>query len=78
MKASIAALIATSTASFAGDLVINFDDPNPGPKAGFEAAVEAFKAENPDINVLYVHQGGILGNETMLPRYLRKFEVQPA
>ncbi|ANO33042.1 1-aminocyclopropane-1-carboxylate deaminase [Vibrio breoganii] len=34
--------------------------------------------ENPDIKVLYVHQGGILGNETMLPRYLRKFDVQPA
>ncbi len=50
-KASLAALVATSTASFAGDLVINFDDPNPGPKAGFEAAVEAFKAAHPDINV---------------------------
>jgi len=31
-----------SGAAFAGDLVINFDDPNPAPKAGFEAAVEAF------------------------------------
>ncbi|MEP5760663.1 MAG: extracellular solute-binding protein [Litoreibacter sp.] len=51
MKASLAALIATSTAAFAGDLVINFDDPNPGPKAGFEAAVEAFKAAHPDVNV---------------------------
>lgn len=40
-----------SAAAMAGDLVINFDDPNPGPKAGFEAAVEAFKAANPDINV---------------------------
>ena len=40
-----------SGAAFAGDLVINFDDPNPAPKAGFEAAVEAFKAANPDINV---------------------------
>ncbi|MBX2826081.1 MAG: extracellular solute-binding protein [Gammaproteobacteria bacterium] len=40
-----------STTALAGDLVINFDDPNPGPKAGFEAAVEAFKAANPDINV---------------------------
>ena len=37
--------------AFAGDLVINFDDPNPAPKAGFEAAVEAFKAANPDVNV---------------------------
>ena len=39
------------TTALAGDLVINFDDPNPAPKAGFEAAVEAFKAANPDINV---------------------------
>ncbi|OBT13434.1 1-aminocyclopropane-1-carboxylate deaminase [Vibrio sp. UCD-FRSSP16_10] len=29
---------------------------------------------NPDVTVLYIHQGGILGNETMLPRYQRKFE----
>ena len=36
----------------AGDLVINFDDPNPAPKAGFEAAVEAFKAAHPDVNVI--------------------------
>ena len=50
-KASLAALITTSTAAFAGDLVINFDDPNPGPKAGFEAAVEAFKAAHPEVNV---------------------------
>ena len=40
-----------SSAALAGDLVINFDDPNPAPKAGFEAAVEAFKLANPDINV---------------------------
>ena len=40
-----------SSAALAGDLIINFDDPNPAPKAGFEAAVEAFKAANPDINV---------------------------
>jgi len=42
-----------SSAAMAGDLVINFDDPNPAPKAGFEAAVEAFKKANPDINVTY-------------------------
>ena len=40
-----------STATLAGDLVINFDDPNPAPKKAFEAAVEAFKAANPDVNV---------------------------
>jgi len=49
-----AAMIAAglvSTTALAGDLVINFDDPNPAPKEAFEAAVEAFKAANPDINV---------------------------
>ena len=40
-----------SSFSLAGDLVINFDDPNPGPKKGFEDAVAKFKAANPDINV---------------------------
>ncbi|CAM3946418.1 1-aminocyclopropane-1-carboxylate deaminase/D-cysteine desulfhydrase [Vibrio neonatus] len=30
--------------------------------------------EHPDICVLYIHQGGILGNETMLSRYQRKYE----
>ena len=47
---SVAAL-AVAAPAFASDLVINFDDLNPAPKAAFEAAVEAFKAENPDINV---------------------------
>ena len=47
----LAGLVMTGSA-FAGDLVINFDDPNPAPKAGFEAAVEAFKAAHPDVNVI--------------------------
>lgn len=47
---AVASALMACTA-FAGDLVINFDDPNPAPKAGFEAAVEAFKAANPDVNV---------------------------
>ena len=38
-------------ATFAGNLVINFDDLNPGPKQAFDEAVAAFQAENPDINV---------------------------
>jgi len=38
--------------ALAGDLRINFDDLNPGPKKGFEDMVEMFKAENPDINVI--------------------------
>ncbi len=49
IAAAIGSMI--STLALAGDLVINFDDPNPGPKAGFEAAVEAFKKAHPDVNV---------------------------
>ncbi|GAM75326.1 pyridoxal phosphate-dependent deaminase [Vibrio ishigakensis] len=30
-------------------------------------------ANNSGKELLYLHQGGILGNETMLPRYQRKF-----
>ena len=45
-----AALI--SAPALARDLVINYDDLNAAPKEAFEAAVEAFKAENPDINVI--------------------------
>ena len=54
MKTKLLALVA-GTAFAAGlqaaELVINFDDTNPAPKAGFEAAVDAFRAANPDINV---------------------------
>ncbi|GFE62958.1 ABC transporter substrate-binding protein [Litoreibacter roseus] len=55
LKASLAALVTSSmmtAAAFAADLVINFDDPNPGPKKGFEDAVAKFKEANPDINVI--------------------------
>ncbi|SFR00992.1 ABC transporter substrate-binding protein [Poseidonocella sedimentorum] len=54
-KAAVAALAISSClagAAAAGDLVINFDDLNPGPKQGFDDAVAQFKAENPDINVI--------------------------
>ena len=34
------------------DLVITFDDMNPGPKAAFENAIAKFQKENPDINVI--------------------------
>ncbi len=44
-----AALLATT--AYANDLVITFDDLNPDKKAAFEAAVDAFKKANPDINV---------------------------
>ena len=40
-----------ASVAFANDLVITYDDLNPAPKEAFEAAVEAFKAANPDINV---------------------------
>ena len=49
--AFVASMLLASTA-VAGDLVINFDDPNPAPKAGFEAAVAAFSKANPDVNVI--------------------------
>ncbi|MEL6818827.1 MAG: extracellular solute-binding protein [Pseudomonadota bacterium] len=43
------ALVATS--AWANELTITYDDLNPAPKEAFEAAVEAFKAANPDIAV---------------------------
>ncbi|MEL6919804.1 MAG: extracellular solute-binding protein [Pseudomonadota bacterium] len=43
------ALLATS--ALASELTITYDDLNPAPKEAFEAAVEAFKAANPDIEV---------------------------
>lgn len=46
------ATIALASSAFARDLVINFDDPNPQPKIGFETAVAAFSKANPDINVI--------------------------
>ena len=49
--AGVAASTLLASTALAGDLVINFDDLNPGPKAAFEAAVAKFQAENPDINV---------------------------
>ncbi|KIC51133.1 extracellular solute-binding protein [Tateyamaria sp. ANG-S1] len=54
LKTAVAAIALSAVAgtAFARDLVINFDDLNPGPKKGFEDAVEKFKAENPDINVI--------------------------
>ncbi len=31
--------------------------------------------ERPDKQLVYIHQGGLLGNQSMLPRYRRKFAV---
>ncbi|MCR9235607.1 MAG: extracellular solute-binding protein [Alphaproteobacteria bacterium] len=51
--ASLAGALALITSvATARDLVINFDDLNPGPKKGFDDAVEAFRAAYPDINVI--------------------------
>ena len=47
----LAASALLASTALAGELVINFDDLNPGPKKGFEDAVAQFKKENPDINV---------------------------
>jgi multiple sugar transport system substrate-binding protein len=52
MVTTVAATGALSTAPFAGDLVITYDDLNPNPKKAFDAVVEAFKAANPGINVV--------------------------
>jgi len=49
-----------STTAFAGELVINTDTSDPAPKAAFEAVIEGFKAENPDVTVtwnLFDHEG---------------------
>lgn len=34
----------------------------------------SWRKETPDKTLIYVHQGGILGNESMLPRYQREFD----
>ena len=47
----LAASALLASTALAGELVINFDDLNPGPKKGFEDAVAQFKKDNPDINV---------------------------
>ncbi|MEN0000446.1 MAG: extracellular solute-binding protein [Pseudomonadota bacterium] len=47
----LAASTLVATSAFANELTITYDDLNPAPKAAFEAAVEAFKAANPDIEV---------------------------
>ncbi len=58
-----AALVASSFltgAAFAGTLVINTDTSDPAPKAAFEALIEGFKAENPDVEVkwnVFDHEG---------------------
>lgn len=47
-----AAVMLSTSASIAADLVINLDQTDPAPKKAFEDIVEGFKKENPDINVI--------------------------
>ncbi len=49
--AALVASAALTAPAFAADLVINFDDLNPGPKKGFDDAVAAFQAANPDMEI---------------------------
>ncbi len=35
--------------------------------------LEQWQEDNPTKTIIYIHQGGILGNESMLPRYQRKY-----
>jgi multiple sugar transport system substrate-binding protein len=54
MKSLIGAVTISAFAAssaLASDLIVTFDDLNPDKKAAFEAAVDAFKKANPDINV---------------------------
>jgi len=54
-----AGLLAGATA-MAGELVINTDTSDPAPKAAFQAVIDGFKAENPDVSIkwnLFDHEG---------------------
>lgn len=52
VASAAAAVMLTTSASIAADLVINLDQTDPAPKKAFEDIVEGFKKENPDINVI--------------------------
>ncbi|MGR3492487.1 MAG: ABC transporter substrate-binding protein [Shimia sp.] len=52
ITSALAIAIAVPAFAQQRDLVINFDDLNPAPKAAFDAAVAQFAEENPDINVI--------------------------
>ncbi|PMN73710.1 pyridoxal-phosphate dependent enzyme [Enterovibrio norvegicus] len=38
--------------------------------------LQTWYPQNADKQLLYIHQGGILGNESMLPRYERKYDLR--
>ena len=45
--------ILAGTSAIAGTIVINGDTSDPAPKAAFQAVIDGFEAENPDVNVVY-------------------------
>ena len=49
---ALAGILAGSSA-VAGTLVINGDTSDPAPKAAFQAVIDGFEAENPDVDVVY-------------------------
>jgi len=56
----ISGLLLISSSVLAGELVINYDGPDPAPKKGFEMVIAAFEKANPDIKVkwnLFDHEG---------------------
>ena len=60
LAACLVASTVLTSAALAGELVINTDTSDPAPKAAFEALIEGFKAENPDVEVtwnLFDHEG---------------------
>lgn len=67
--ATLAASAAMTTGALAADLVIIFDDLNPGPKLAFEEAVAQFQAENPDINVI-ANNGDREAHKTAIRNFL--------
>lgn len=51
--AALAAALVFAGAALAGDLVINTDMSDPAPKKAFQAVIDGFKAENPDVAVTW-------------------------
>ena len=57
---AVAALLACSLSTLAGELVFNNDASDPAPRAAFEALVKGFEAANPDVKVkvnVFDHEG---------------------
>lgn len=51
IAAAVVASASLAGPALAQDLIINFDDLNPGPKQGFEDAVAKFQEANPDMEI---------------------------